>query len=246
MRKSKKADEFHRPVVWVVGASRGIGREIAKQFALIGSEVCLSSRSAHALRSAVKEITDLGGRAYSFPCNVSSYKEIFSISKKIQKKFDNVDVLINAAGITVFKSFLTTTLTEFDAIINTNLRGPIFCIKSVLPNMVERKSGWIINVVSNAAIKTFEGSAAYTATKAGLLGLSKVVREEMRHHNIKVVSVIPGATKTEMWSRGMQRKYGHRMMSSKSVAEAVLSAYQMPNDVVVDEIVVRPMMGDVE
>ena len=246
MVKQRRKSEIHRPVVWVVGASRGIGREIAKQFASIGCEVCLSSRNSKELASTVKGITEIGGRAYSFPCNIAQQRSIVSTVEQIRKRLEEIDILVNNAGITVFKTFLETSAEEFHDILTTNLYGQILCIKAVLPSMVKRKQGWIINILSNAAIKTFEGSAAYTATKYGMHGLGKVLREEMRHHGVKVINVIPGATETEMWSAGNRRKHGHRMMRAKSVAEAVLSLYQMPDDVVVDEMVIRPMLGDID
>ncbi|MBI4548770.1 MAG: SDR family oxidoreductase [Ignavibacteriae bacterium] len=246
MAKRRSDVSIHRPVVWVTGASRGIGREIAKQFASIGCEVALSARSKRDLYSVVKEITQLGGRAYSFPLDISKEESIFNIAGTIKKRLGNVEILVNNAGITVFKAFLQTTLKEFNGIIGTNLEGPIACIKAVLPAMARRKQGWIFNILSNAAIKTFEGSAAYTATKAGLLGLAKVLREEMRHYNVKVINVLPGPTETEMWSIRDRKNYAHRMMKAKSVAEAVLAAYQMPDDVVVDELVIRPIQGDIE
>lgn len=246
MPKRKKKFEFYRPVVWVTGASRGIGKEIAKQFASLGCEVALSARSSSTLQKVVKEIQHFGGRAYSFPCDVSETKEILNTVKSISKKLGNVDILVNNAGITVFKSFLDTTLEEFDDILDTNLEGQIVCIKAVLPSMVKRKRGWIFNILSNAAVKTFEGSAAYTAAKAGLLGLGRVLREEMRKYNVKVVNVLPGPVVTEMWNKEIRRKFSYRMMSPKSVAEAVLAVYQMPDDVVVDEIRIRPIHGDIE
>lgn len=246
MEKRRSAIEIYRPVVWVVGASRGIGREIAKHFASIGCEVCLSARSKKDLQSVVKEITLYGGRAYSYLCDVSDEDGIAKTSKEILRSFKRMDVLVNNAGITVFKSFLDTTPKEFDDIIDTNLEGPILCIKAVLPGMIRRRQGWIFNILSNAAVKTFKGSAAYTATKAGMLGLAKVLREEVKKYNIKVVNVIPGPVDTTMWSRTMRRKHAHRMMKSKSVAEAVLAVFQMPDDVAVDELVIRPIQGDIE
>lgn len=238
--------EVYRPVVWVVGASRGIGREIAKHFASIGCEVCLSSRSQRDLRRVAKEITSLGGRAHVLPGDFSEEHEILKTAKRILKTFQRIDVLVNNAGVTVFKSFLETSIDEFDGIIDTNLEGPIICIKAVLPSMVKQKRGWIFNILSNAAVKTFEGSAAYTATKAGLLGISRVLREEMKPFNVKVTSVIPGPVDTTMWSASMRKKYAHRMMTAKSVAETILSIYQLPDDVVVDEIIIRPLPGDID
>jgi short-subunit dehydrogenase len=238
--------EIHRPVVWITGASRGIGMEVAKQFASIGCEVCLSGRTKRDLTSVADAIVKLGGRAHTFPCDISEPQSITKTVNTIRQRVGEIDVLVNNAGITVFKRFQETSLKEFKDILMTNLYGHILSIKAVLPSMTKRKQGWIINIISNAAIKTFEGSAAYTATKAGMLGVGKVLREELRQHNVKVVNVIPGATETEMWSIRDRKKYGKRMMSAKGVAEAVLSIYQMPMDIVVDEIVLRPIKGDID
>jgi short-subunit dehydrogenase len=237
---------FHRPVVWIAGASRGIGLEIAKQFASIGCVVCLSSRKSRLLRSAVLEIRESGGSAQSYRCDISRQSSILRTTRNIRREHGEIEVLVVCAGITVFKSFLNTSLKEFDAIIGTNLRGQIACIKAVLPSMVKRRQGWIFSILSNAAVKTFEDSAAYTATKAGMLGLGRVLREELRPHRVKVVNILPGATETGMWSSAMRKKYSHRMMKARSVGEAVLSIYRMPDDLVVDEMVVRPLAGDID
>lgn len=238
--------EFRRPVVWVTGASRGIGKELAKQFAMVGCEVCLSARSAADLSAGVKEIIGRGGRAHAVPCDVSRPRSVSAAARRIVRTVGSVDVLVNNAGTTVFKSFSSTSLREFDRIVKTNLLGSVLCIKAVLSPMMRRKEGWIINILSNAAVKTFEGSSAYSATKAGMLSLGRVLREELRPFNIKVVNVVPGAVETVMWSAQDRRTYGRRMMRAKSVAEAVLAVYRMPGDVVVDELRLRPVKGDID
>src|SRR5689334_8773742 len=123
-RRQPKA-RIERPVVWVVGASRGIGREIAKQFAAIGADVCLSGRNARELESAVKEITVAGGKAHAFPCNISFPRSILATVVKIQNRVGNIDVVVNNAGVTVFKSFLDTSLSEFHDLLAVNLAGQI-------------------------------------------------------------------------------------------------------------------------
>jgi len=237
---------IRRPVAWVTGASRGIGREIAKQFASIGCEVCLSARSKERLSSAVKEIVKLGGRAHSFPCDVSSVRVVSNTARCIQREVGRIDLLVNNAGITVFKSVLSTSLSDFEKVLATDLFGQIACVKAVLPGMIKRRQGWIINILSNAAVKTFEGSSAYTAAKSGMLGFAKVLREEMRRYGVKVINVIPGPVETHMWSASDRKKYSGRMMTARSVAEAVLSVYQMPGDAVVDELIIRPILGDID
>ncbi|MBA4312693.1 MAG: hypothetical protein C0417_08690 [Chlorobiaceae bacterium] len=242
----KKKDNrlFTRPIVWITGASSGIGKETAKQFARLGCEVCVSARRKKELADLVAEINMLGGRAYLFPLDITIVKDVNTVFLKIKKKFGKVDVLINNAGITSFKSIVDTSIKDVEKIITTNITAQISCTKNVLPGMIERKSGWIFNIISMVALKTYEGSGIYTASKAGMLGFGKVLREEMRHHDIKVVNVIPGATDTEIWDSKIREKYSDRMIKAKSVAEAILSVYQMPDDLVVDEFVLRPMQGD--
>jgi len=236
---------IYHPVVWVTGASRGIGREIAKQFALIGCRVCVTARDAKALDALVKEIIDRGGKANSFPADISDLRKLSSAALRIHRTIGAVDVLVNNAGITVFKSFLATTQNEFHQILHTNLLGQVAAIRSVLPAMIRRRGGLIINILSTASVKTFEGSAAYTAAKAGMYGLSKVLREEVRKHDVKIINVMPGPTATAMWSRADRKKYASRMMTAKEVAETVLALYSVPQRVVPEEVLLSPIRGDI-
>ena len=244
MPRRAPKDPIVHPVVWVTGASRGIGREIARTFATIGAHVCLSARDGASLRRLVREIAAYGGRAYAFPSDFGSRTSIERTARHIRRAVGPVDVLVNNAGITVFKSFLSTSEREFADIVTTNLLGPVYAIKSVLPSMVKRKSGWIINTLSTASRLTFEGSSAYTASKAGLHGLSKVLREELRKSRVRVVDVLPGPTSTAMWSAADRRRHGARMMSPASIGEIVLALYQFPPDAVPEEVFLRPMDGD--
>ena len=243
-RRPPRPESLSRPVVWVVGASSGIGREIARSFAAVGATVCVSGRRAARLESLRREIVSAGGRAFSVPFDVSDPRKSAAAFNVVRRKAGPVDVLVNNAGVTVFKSFLDTSIGEFQKIVATNLLGPAACLKAVLPGMVRRRRGWVFNIVSNSAVKTFERSSAYTASKAGMLGFGRVLREEMRAHDIRVTNVLPGATDTPMWRTSTREKYRDRMMSPAGVAETVLQAYLLPADVLVDEISVRPLMGD--
>jgi short-subunit dehydrogenase len=243
-RRSAAEAPATRPVVWVVGASSGIGREIARSFASVGATVCVSARRRPALERLVREIAASGGRAIGVPFDVSDPRRTAAAYRIVRRKAGPVDVLVNNAGVTVFKAFLDTPLREFRSIIDTNLVGHAACLKAVLPGMVRRRRGWVFNIVSNAAVKTFERSSAYTASKAGMLGFARVLREELRAHNVRVTNVLPGATDTPMWHASTREKYRGRMMSPAGVAEAVLQVYLLPSDVLVDEVSVRPVMGD--
>lgn len=241
----RRSIRMYHPVVWVTGASRGIGREIAKQFALIGCRVCVTARDARGLDTLVNEIVFRGGTAHPFPADIADVRKVSSAALRIRRTVGAVDILVNNAGITVFKSFLSTTQNEFQDILHTNLLGQVAAIRSVLPSMVRRRAGLIINILSTASVKTFQGSAAYTAAKAGMHGLSKVLREEVRKDNVRIINVMPGPTATEMWSRGDRRKYASRMMTAKDVAETVLALYTVPSRVVPEEVLLSPIRGDI-
>jgi len=231
-------------VVWVTGASQGIGREIAKAFAQIGGTVIATSRSKLGLDTLVKEIRRAGGIAYAYVCDVSSEKSVRSTAQQVFSRFGHVDVLVNNAGVTYFKSIRSTTAGEFDEVIQTNLRGTFLCIKAVLESMIRRRFGHIINILSTASRKTFTASGAYSASKAGALALTNVLREEVRPFGIKVTAVIPGSTETRMWSASDRRKYRHRMMQPADVAAMVVAVYQQPERVHTEEVVIRPQLGD--
>jgi short-subunit dehydrogenase len=233
-----------RPIVWVTGASRGIGLAIAKEFAAIGCVVCLSGRSRKLLQEAAKAIIKLGGKAHAVPCDIRDSRSVNNAYKMIVKIAGVPEVLVNNAGVTAFKPFIETSAQEFEKIVRTNLFGNMYCSKTVLPAMVKKKSGFIFNIISHAAVKTFTNSSAYAASKAAVLGLGRVLREELRVYNIKVINIMPGAVETEMWHEGVRKKYSHRMMKPNSVAEAVVQIYRFPPDVVADEIILRPVMGD--
>jgi short-subunit dehydrogenase len=239
-----KSPIIYRPVVWITGASRGIGKETAKLFASLGSIVCLSSRNTKELYKTAHEIESLGGRAHVFPMDITRYRSISILHKKIRKKIGPVDIVVNNAGLTSFRSFLETPDYLVQGIVGTNLIGPLLLLKEVLPYMVERKKGWIFNIISMAARNIYQGSSVYTASKAGLLGFGNVIREELRDHGIRIINIIPGATETQMWHPKVREKHAWRMMKAKSVAEAILAAYQMPDDAIAEEIVVRPILGD--
>jgi len=169
---------------------------------------------------------------------------VAATAREILKRLGHVDVLVNNAGVTYFKSLRQTSRREFDKVIATNLRGTFLCTKAVIESMVRRRSGHIINVISVAAQKTYTKSSAYSASKAGVLALTNVLREEVRPFGIKVTAVLPGATETQMWSGSTRLKYHHPMMSAEDVARIVVSVFQAPRSAHIEEIVLRPQLGD--
>lgn len=236
---------MNQKVVWVTGASTGIGKEIANEFSREGYIVVVTARRKSRLVSIVSEIKFAEREASAFVCNVISERSVQITAKRILEKYGAVDVLINNAGATVFKSFIETKSFDYDNVIDTNLRGAFLCTKAVLPQMIKNKKGHIINILSVAANTAFENSAVYAASKAGLLAMANSLRTEVRKYNIKISNILPGAVETAMWDSKARQRYKNRMMSAIDIAKIVLAIYEQPRKVLIEDVTVRPIKGDI-
>jgi short-subunit dehydrogenase len=231
-----------KPGIWITGASSGIGRAAVKEFTSVGCNVFASARRVNELEKLAEEIGE--SQVGVYPCNVASQANVSQTFKKIIAEYP-VNCLVNNAGVTSFKSAEDCSIREINEIINSNLLGSIYTIKAVLPFMKDNGGGTIINVLTFATEKTFLNSSAYTASKMGLKGYAKVLREEVRNYNIRVMNIIPGATETPMWDRKVREKEGNRMMDAENIARVMVSSFLHKDNVVFEEIVVRPIGGDI-
>ncbi len=231
-------------VVWITGASTGIGFETAKAFAKAGYIVAATGRRKSRLVALVSELKFVGHEAYAIVCNVQSERSILSTKKKILEKCRAIDVIVNNAGVTIFKSLVDTKSYEYDNIMDTNMRGSFLMIKAVLPLMIKRRKGHIINVLSVAANTAFEDSSVYAASKAGLLALSNSLREEVRRFNIKVSNILPGNTDTPMWDNKVRARYKNRMLTPREAADIIVQVANQPKKVVIEDVIIRPIKGD--
>lgn len=231
-------------VVWVTGASTGIGKEIAMQFSKAGYIVVVTARRKSRLVSIVKEIKFAGREAMALVCNVASERSVNSTAKRIIENYGRIDCLVNNAGVTAFKSFLDTKVFDYDYIMNINLRGSFLTMKSVMKPMIKKKRGHIININSVSANTVYFDSSVYSASKAGLLALSNCIRKEVRKYNIKVTNIFPGATETAMWDAKTRQKNRNRMMSPEDIAKITLQVFEQPKKVLIEDIVIRPLKGD--
>lgn len=229
--------------IWVTGASSGIGRAVALEFAKVGCNVFVSARRAQELERLKDEAGKAGDNIFPFPCNVASSTNVDQTVKKIINEFD-LTCLINNAGVTSFKHAADNSVNEINDIINTNLLGSIYSIKSVLPTFIKNEGGTIFNVLSVVVKKTFTRSSVYAASKMGLLGYSNSLREEVRKHNIRVINIIPGATETSMWSQEVRKEKSEVMMNPESIARIIVSTYLQKDNMVTEEIVIKPITGD--
>ena len=229
--------------VWITGAGTGIGRELTKEFYKNGKNLILTSRRKETLERLKKEIQVENNSLNIVPIDVSNSDEIIESVKKLGKE-SSIECLINNAGVTSFDKAEDNSIEQIKEIIETNLLGAIYMIKAVLPQMQERKKGTIINILSVVTKKIFANSSAYSASKAGLLAYTNVLREELRESNIRIINVMPGATKTPIWPNNALEKFSDRMMTPENIAKIVYDIYSINSNMVVEDIVLRPIKGD--
>jgi 3-oxoacyl-[acyl-carrier protein] reductase len=237
MSKSQKSG------IWITGASSGIGKAAALEFARVGTHVFVSARRITELQRLNTELKNEKLSVEIFPCNVASSANVDQTVKKIVSSHP-INCLVNNAGITSFKTAEANSIQEINDIINTNLLGAIYAIKYVLPHMIEEGGGTIINVLSVVTKKVFTNSSIYAASKMGLLGYTDSLREEVRKNNIRIINVIPGATETPMWSNEVRKDNSGKMMNSEDIARLIVWLYLQKGNMVTEEILIRPITGD--
>ncbi|PQL91941.1 3-ketoacyl-ACP reductase [Apibacter adventoris] len=182
----------------VTGGSRGLGKAIALALAAEGVEVAITGRNEKSLKETTKELQTRGIKTMYSVFDISNFQEVEFSLKKLQNDFGTFDILINNAGIAAFGSFLDMPEKEWMNIVQTNLFGPYYVSKTILPSMVEKKGGDIINVSSTAGLKGGATTSAYSVSKAGLISLSESLMFEMRKHNIRVTTLTPSTIASDM------------------------------------------------
>ena len=186
-------------IALVTGASRGIGRQIALTLAAQGAAVIVNyNGSAAKAEEVVEEIEKAGGKAEAIQCNVSDFESCKSMMEDIVSRYGRLDILVNNAGITRDNPIMKMSEEDFDAVIQTNLKGVFNCIKHISRQMIKQKAGRIINISSVSGVLGNAGQANYCAAKAGVIGLTKCMARELASRGITVNAVAPGFIRTDM------------------------------------------------
>ena len=231
-------------VAIVTGAGSGIGRATAVALARTGANVVLAARTKETLDVVAHDILSSGGKAIVIPTDVGDEKQVARLISQAQERFGGrIDILITSAGGAVFGPLVESRTEDWDALQTINLRGVYLCGKHVLKVMLSQKHGHILNVLSIASQMILPNSSAYTASKFGALGLTKVMAAEVRSQGIKVTAVIPGAVDTPLWDKSGGDLDRGKMLSPADVAEAILSVIAQPQTIYTDEIVLMPPLG---
>lgn len=206
-------------VAIVTGGSRGMGRGYCERFAKEGAKVALIYHSNNeAADDVIRAITDNGGTAIAYQCDVTNSKKIEDTFDKVAKDFGGIDILVNNAGIYIFTPLGDTSEEDWDHQINTNLKGVFFCTQAAMPHMKKRGGGKVINIGSIFGEDGFPGSSGYCATKGAIKLLTKTMCLELREHNIQVNSLSPGCIETDLnkeyreenedFMRSLQERFG--------------------------------------
>ncbi|MCF6137787.1 SDR family NAD(P)-dependent oxidoreductase [Pseudalkalibacillus berkeleyi] len=221
-------------VVVITGASSGIGAEMAKMIAAKGWTPVLMARSIEKLEYLRNEIqNDFKVKAYSYQLDVQDLPQIEQVFNRIEKEVGSIDVLINNAGYGIFDYFLDAKMEDVKGMFDTNVIGLMACTKVVLPEMVERRSGHIINIASQAAkLATTKGSG-YAATKHAVLGFTNSLRMEVKDYGIHVTTVNPGPIRTNFFkvadkSGQYEKNIEKWLLPAELVSRKVISTIEKP------------------
>lgn len=226
-------------VAVVTGAGRGIGSAISRKLAEFGATTILLGRTQSSLDETARAIIEAGGKTEVIPCDVTVLHQLEYAATRVDSTFGRVDVLVNNAGVGGFNDPLhTLPLEDWDRILNTNLRGVYYAIRTFAPIMIRSYSGHIINISSLAGKNALPNGAAYAASKWGLNGLTYSVAEEVRRHNIRVSVICPGSVDTELSPHA--GKDPNKMLKAEDVAHAVAMLVTQAPQSFMSEILLRP------
>jgi len=220
----------------VTGAGKGIGKAIAIALAKEGVHVALLSRTSSDLQAVADEIEDLGVKAAIITADVSDISSVANGVDHASSMLGPIDILINNAGIASFGKFMEIEPADWEAIIRINLLGAYYTTRAVLPSMIERGSGDIINISSTAGQRGAAATSAYSASKFGLIGMSESLMQEVRKHDIRVSALTPSTVATEM-SLDLKLTDGNpeKVMQPEDFAEFIIAGLKLNRRVFVKE-----------
>jgi NADP-dependent 3-hydroxy acid dehydrogenase YdfG len=230
-------------VAVVTGAGRGIGHAVATALAREGATVVLAARTRQQLAATAAEIRETGGAALAIPTDVTQDAAVEAMVEQTIAELGRLDVLVTAAGVASFGPVSGTKPSDWDGMLAVNLRAVMVTCRAVLPIMTRQRRGTIINVASVAAQRAIPGAAVYTATKAGVVGFSRVLAEELRSEGVRVGVLVPGAVDTPLWDSIPGSPDRSRMLRPADVARAAVLMASLPPGATLEELTLLPQGG---
>ena len=227
----------------ITGATKGIGKAIAEKFANEGWDLALCARSENDLIAVQSKIQNLKSKILISVCDVSKKEEVKSFAEKVNTEFGAVDIIVNNAGVFFPGQVINEEEGTLEKLIETNLYSAYYLSRMLLPKMMEKKSGHIFNLCSVASIGAYPNGGSYSISKFALLGLSKALREELKEFSVKVTALIAGATYTHSWKTSDLPE--SRFMKAEDIAQTIWDVYHLSENTVIEEILLRPVLGDI-
>ncbi len=230
-------------VAVVTGAGRGIGRAVAQHFAAEGATLVLAARTASDLKSVAEDVERRSVPALAVPTDVTDDTAVQRLVARALEAFGRVDILVTAAGVASFGPVADSDPRDWDAMLQVNLRAVMTTCRAVLKPMLAQHRGTIINVASIAASRPIPGAAAYTATKAAVVGWSRVLAEELRSGGVRVGVLVPGAVDTPLWDSITGGPDRARMLRPDDVARAAVLMATLSPGATLEEVTLLPAGG---
>ena len=231
-------------LIVITGGSKGIGRALIRRFMQLDFDVITCGRDENAFNEMKKDLIAEGfnNQLLFSQTDVSKKKECLEFIEFIKGFKRNVDVLVNNAGLFQPGSIESEEDGTLEYLLDTNVKSAYYITRGLLPGFRENQTGHIFNMCSTASIIPYTNGGSYCISKFALLGFSKVLREEMKEEGVRVTSILPGATYTSSWE-GVEIPE-ERFMKAEDVADIVASIYQLSKATVVEDILLRPQLGD--
>jgi NAD(P)-dependent dehydrogenase (short-subunit alcohol dehydrogenase family) len=226
-------------VALVTGSSRGIGKAIALKLASLGAAIGVCGRDEKALAETERELKEINIRVYAHRADVTKSADVGALVAATEQKLGAISILVNNAGMGLFGPVQDKSEEEWDRLMNTNLKSVFLVSKAVVPLMIQRQTGDIVNISSLAGKNTFAGGGIYCASKWGLQGLTGCMAEDLRGYGIRVSAVCPGSVATEFSGRGP--KDASKVLTAEDVAHAVAMVLLQGPQSFISEVHLRPL-----
>jgi NAD(P)-dependent dehydrogenase (short-subunit alcohol dehydrogenase family) len=231
-------------VAAITGGGRGIGRATALKLASAGATIVVVARNKPELDSVVAEIEAQNGQAMALVVDVTLSTDVESLAAELQEIFGQIDILVNCAGVALIAPLSTTSEADWDRVMDTNLKGTYLCTRAFLGLLGRSDSALVVNIASKVGLTGHATVTAYSAAKAGVIGFSRALAQELGPENIRVIAICPGPVDTPMRWEATPQMDPKLAISAETVADTILFLAKLDGDVTTGEIVIETLNYD--
>ena len=222
----------------ITGGGRGIGRATALTFAKEDASIAVVARTESEIENVAREIRDLGGNAIAIKTDVSNEEQVEAMAQKVLDEFGRIDILVNSAGVAIHANIQDISTDVWDLTMNVNLRGVMLCTRAAFRNMMEQRSGYIINISSGAGKHGSAKYGTYSTSKFGVIGFTESLAAEGRQYGVKASVICPGPVATRMRASNHPGEDPTKIMQSQDIADVALFLVNQPRRAYIGEVAV--------